>query len=147
MADIVRSAQAVWKGDLKNGSGSTSSDSGVLHQTPYSFNTRFGDQKGTNPEELIAAASAACFSMAFSNMLSGAGHTPTEIATKAHLTLSKTEAGFRLTKVHLETTGVVPGIDNSKFQELAENAKNGCPVSQLLKPGLQELTMNAILAS
>ncbi len=147
MADIVRSAQAEWKGNLKNGSGTTSSDSGVLSKTPYSFKTRFENEKGTNPEELIAAASAACFSMAFSNMLSEAGHTPTSVNTKASLSLSKTEAGPRLTKIHLTTTGVVPGIDNAKFQELAEKAKNGCPVSQLLKPGLQELTLQATLKS
>ncbi len=146
MADIIRSAEAVWRGDLKSGKGETSTDSGTLSQTPYSFHTRFGDGvNGTNPEELIASASASCFSMAFSKMLSEAGHVPTEVRTAAALTMAKTDAGFKLARIHLKTVGVVPGIDEETFRSLAEKAKNGCPVSQLLKPGLEALTLEASL--
>ena len=147
MIEILRSAEAVWRGDLKGGQGSTTTETKVLKEVPYSFKTRFeNDQKGTNPEELIAAAHASCFSMAFANMLSGAGHAPQEIHTKAVLTLAKTDAGFKITKIRLETTGKVDGLDDAAFQATAEKAKNGCPVSQLLKPGLEELTLQASLA-
>ncbi len=146
MIQIERSAEAVWRGDLKNGQGTTSTETGVLREVPYSFKTRFdNDKQGTNPEELIAAAHAACFSMAFSNMLSTAGHAPREIRTTARLTLAKTETGFKISKIRLETTGVVDGIDDATFQTTAGKAKEGCPVSQLLKPGLEEMTLKATL--
>jgi osmotically inducible protein OsmC len=144
--EIQRSAEAVWHGDLKSGQGTTSTETGVLREVPYSFKTRFeNDRQGTNPEELIAAAHASCFSMAFANMLSGAGHAPKEIKTRAVLTMKKVEAGFKLARVHLETTGRVDGLDEAAFQATAEKAKNGCPVSQLLKPGLEEMTLKATL--
>jgi lipoyl-dependent peroxiredoxin len=144
--DIQRSAEAVWRGDLKAGQGTTSTETGALRDVPYSFKTRFeNDRQGTNPEELIAAAHASCFSMAFSKMLADAGHAPREIRTRASITLARTEAGFKISKVRLETTGKVDGIDEATFQATAEKAKEGCPVSQLLKPGLQEMTLKATL--
>ena len=146
MIQIERSAEAVWRGDLKNGQGTTSTETGVLREVPYSFKTRFdNDKQGTNPEELIAAAHAACFSMAFSNLLSTAGHAPREIRTTARLTLAKTETGFKISKIRLEASGVVDGIDDATFQTTAEKAKEGCPVSQLLRPGLEEMTLKATL--
>jgi osmotically inducible protein OsmC len=144
--EIQRSAEAVWRGDLKSGQGTASTDTGVLREVPYSFKTRFeNDRQGTNPEELIAAAHAACFSMAFANMLGGAGHAPREIKTRAVLTMKKVEGGFKLARVHLDTTGRVDGLDAAEFQKTAEKAKDGCPVSQLLKPGLEEMTLKATL--
>jgi osmotically inducible protein OsmC len=143
---LKRSAKAVWRGDLQTGDGHTSTQSNVLKQTPYSFKTRFEeDRNGTNPEELIASASASCFTMAFSKMLSDSGHKPAELRTEATLTLEKTESGFKLSKIHLDTTGRVEGIDEQTFRQTAEKAKDGCPVSKLLKPGLDELTLNARL--
>jgi lipoyl-dependent peroxiredoxin len=146
MADIQRSAEAVWSGDLKSGQGSITTDTGVLKNTPYSFKTRFENEKqGTNPEELIAAAHASCFSMAFSKLLADGGHPPKEVRTKATLTFVKTDTGFKISKIHLDTTGKVDGIDQTAFQQTAEKAKEGCPVSRLLKPGLDELSMKATL--
>jgi osmotically inducible protein OsmC len=144
--NIERTAEAVWTGDLKNGRGTTSTETGALKEVPYSFKTRFENEKqGTNPEELIAAAHASCFSMAFSKMLADGGHLPREVRTKANLTLTRTDSGFRITKIRLETIGAVDGIDEATFQATAQKAKDGCPVSQLLKPGLAELTMTALL--
>jgi osmotically inducible protein OsmC len=144
--EIQRSAEAVWRGDLKSGQGSTTTETGALREVPYSFKTRFeNDRQGTNPEELIAAAHASCFSMAFANLLTGAGHAPREIRTKAVLTMVKVEGGFKLSKVHLDTTGRVDGLDQAAFQQTAEKAKEGCPVSRLLKPGLDEITLKATL--
>jgi osmotically inducible protein OsmC len=144
--NIERTAEAVWTGDLKNGRGTTSTETGALKEVPYSFKTRFENEKqGTNPEELIAAAHASCFSMAFSKMLADGGHPPREVRTKANLTLTRTDSGFRITKIRLETIGAVDGIDEATFQATAQKAKDGCPVSQLLKPGLAELTMTALL--
>src|SRR5207245_594618 len=112
--EIRRSAEAIWTGDLKSGQGMTSTDSGVLKNTPYSFKTRFENEKqGTNPEELIAAAHASCFSMAFSKILADAGHPPKEVRTRATLTFIKTDAGFKISKIHLDTTGMVDGIDQA----------------------------------
>jgi osmotically inducible protein OsmC len=146
MIEILRSAEAVWRGDLKSGQGSTSTETRVLNDVPFSFKTRFeNERKGTNPEELIAAAHASCFSMALANQLTGAGHAPTEIRTKAVLTLAKTDGGFKISKIRLETAVQVGGLDEAGFQATAEKAKNGCPVSQLLKPGLEELTLKATL--
>ncbi len=146
MIQIERSAQAVWHGNLMTGQGTTSTETGALRDMPYSFKTRFeNDKQGTNPEELIAAAHASCFSMAFSKLLADGGHPPREIRTKATLVMVKTDTGFKLSKIRLETTGAVDGLDDAAFQKTAEMAKNGCPVSQLLKPGLDEMTLQATL--
>ena len=138
-----RSASAVWHGGLKDGKGTISTQSGVLKDTQYSFSTRFENGVGTNPEELIAAAHAGCFSMAFSGQLTAAELPPTSIETTAVVTLEKTDAGFTVTKIHLTTKAVVPGIDKAKFDELAKNAKEGCPISRLLKAA--EITLDATL--
>jgi len=140
---MVRKASAVWKGSLKEGKGTISSDSGVLSNTPYSFSTRFENAKGTNPEELIAAAHAGCFTMALSAQLGNAGITPESLETTASLTLDKLEAGWTITKVHLDVAARIPGVDKAAFDKAAENAKAGCPVSRLLKA---EITMTARLA-
>lgn len=141
MAAIQRTATGTWKGDLRSGSGEIATISGVLHGAPFTFATRFENAKGTNPEELIAAAHAACFSMAFANYLSEQGHQPEEISTQATISL---EAGL-INKMHLSTTGRVPGVDAESFKRLAEKAEKKCPVSNLLRPGL-EITLNAVLA-
>ena len=142
MASIERTATSVWKGDLKGGSGTIDATSGVLNQTPFTFATRFENAKGTNPEELIAAAHAACYSMAFANYLSGKGHSPEEISTRATITLE----GTSITKMHLETQGRVPGLDAEEFKTLADEAEKACPVSNLLRSGLQ-ISLNASLMS
>ena len=139
---MVRKASAVWKGSLKEGKGTISSDSGVLSNTPYSFSTRFENAKGTNPEELIAAAHAGCFTMALSAQLGTAGITPESLETTASLTLDKLDAGWTITKVHLDVAARIPGVDKAAFDKAAENAKAGCPVSRLLKA---EITMTARL--
>ena len=138
-----RSASAVWQGGLKDGHGKISTQSGVLKDTQYSFSTRFENGIGTNPEELIAAAHAGCFSMALSGQLTGAELPPTSIETTAVVTLEKTDAGFTVTKIHLTTKATVPGIDEAKFHELATKAKEGCPISRLLKAA--EITLDAQL--
>lgn len=130
---MKRGASAEWKGDLKGGKGSINTDSGVLKGTAYSFTTRFEEGvTGTNPEELVAAAHAACFSMAFSVQLSNAGFKVESVKTKATLTMEKLEAGWTTTEIHLDCVGKVPGADQAKFDELAEKAKAGCPISRLL---------------
>ncbi len=139
---MQRKASAVWKGGLKDGKGVVSSGSGVLSNTPYSFATRFESTPGTNPEELIAAAHAGCFSMALSAQLGSANLTPSSIDTSATLTLEKLEAGWTITTVHLDVVGRVPGADNAAFQKAAENAKSGCPVSKVLNA---KITMSAKL--
>ncbi len=139
---IHRKASAVWQGDLKSGHGTISSESGVLDQSPYSFGTRFEQAKGTNPEELIGAAHAGCFSMAFSLNLAQAGFPPDRVATEATVSFDKTEAGFTITAIHLDVHAKVPGIDQAKFEECAKAAKAGCPVSRVLKA---EITMSAVL--
>jgi len=141
---MQRKASAVWRGGLKDGQGTVSTDSGVLKQTPYSFSTRFENQPGTNPEELIAAAHAGCFSMALSAQLGNAGMTPESIETTATLTLEKTDAGFTITAIHLDTQARVPGADRGKFEECANNAKAGCPVSRVLNA---KISMNATLVA
>ena len=133
MAAIIRTARAEWQGTGKEGKGTLTAPSGVLSATPYGFNTRFGDQKGTNPEELIAAAHAGCFSMALAFALTGAGFTPTRIATSAAVTLEPEGAGFKISKSALKLEATVPDIDRAQFQKIAEEAKAGCPVSKLLK--------------
>lgn len=139
---MQRKASAIWQGGLKDGKGSVSSASGVLSHTPYSFTTRFENTPGTNPEELIAAAHAACFSMALSAQLGAANLTPTSIETAATLTMEKLDAGWTITAVHLDVVGRVPKADQAAFQKAAENAKSGCPVSKVLKANI---TMNAKL--
>ena len=141
---MVRKASAIWKGSLKEGKGTISTDSGVLSSTPYSFSTRFEDAKGTNPEELIAAAHAGCFTMALSAQLGNAGITPESLETTASLTLEKLEVGFTITKIHLDVAARIPGADKAAFDKAAEAAKAGCPVSRVLKA---EITMSARLES
>ena len=139
---MQRKASAVWQGGLKDGKGSISTDSGVLKQTQYSFSTRFENGVGTNPEELLAAAHAGCFTMALSAQLGSAGITPESLETTASLTLDKLDAGWTITKVHLDVAARIPGVDKAAFDKAAENAKAGCPVSRLLKA---EITMTARL--
>ena len=137
-----RKGSAEWKGGLKDGQGTLSSESGVLNGVNYSFAKRFGDQAGTNPEELIGAAHAACFSMAFSAQLGEAGFTPEYIRTTSTVTLEKTDGGFGITRVHLVTNAKVPGADKAAFETAAGNAKAGCPVSKLFNA---QITMDATL--
>ncbi len=139
---MQRKASAVWKGGLKDGKGAVSSTSGVLSNTPYSFVTRFENSPGTNPEELIAAAHAACFSMALSAQLGAANLTPSSISTTATLTLEKLETGWTITAVHLDVVGNVPGADAAAFHKAAGDAKTGCPVSKVLNA---KITMDAKL--
>ena len=139
---MQRKASAVWKGGLKDGKGTVSSASGVLANTPYSFTTRFENAPGTNPEELIAAAHAACFSMALSAQLGGANLTPESINTSATLTMEKFEAGWAITAVHLDVVAKVPGASAEAFNTVAQNAKAGCPVSKVLNA---KITMDAKL--
>ena len=129
---------------MKDGKGTVTSQSGVLKETQYSFSTRFEDGIGTNPEELIAAAHAGCFTMALSGQLGAAGMTAESIDTVATLTMEKTDAGFTITAMHLDVTAKIPGADAQKFQQAAQNAEKGCPVSRVLKA---DITMDAKLAS
>lgn len=137
-------ASAVWKGGLKDGLGHINANSGVLQDVPYSFKTRFEGADGTNPEELIGAAHAGCFSMALSMILGDAGFMPESIATEATVTLEKKDGAFTITKVHLDVTARVPGASDEAFQEAAENAKAGCPVSRLLNA---DISMEARLSA
>lgn len=130
---IHKHGSAHWSGDIKRGKGTVSTESGVLNQQPYGFNTRFEGEKGTNPEELIGAAHAACFSMALSLMLGEAGYTADSIDTTADVSLDKTDGGFAITKVALKSKVTVPGISPQQFDGIIQKAKAGCPVSQLLK--------------
>ena len=130
---IHKHGSAHWSGDIKRGKGTVSTESGVLNQQPYGFNTRFEGEKGTNPEELIGAAHAACFSMALSLMLGEAGYTADSIDTTADVSLDKTDGGFAITKVALKSKVTVPGIAPQQFNGIIQKAKAGCPVSQLLK--------------
>lgn len=139
-----RKASAHWQGGLKDGKGTISTESGVLKTTQYSFSTRFENGIGTNPEELIAAAHAGCFSMALSGQLGNAGLTATSIDTSATVTMEKTDAGFTVTKVHLDLIAKIPGADKAAFEQAAANAKAGCPISRLLKA---EITLDAKLES
>ncbi|EMI4479366.1 OsmC family protein [Enterobacter hormaechei] len=130
---IHKHGSAHWSGDIKRGKGTVSTESGVLNQQPYGFNTRFEGEKGTNPEELIGAAHAACFSMALSLMLGEAGYNADSIDTTADVSLDKTDSGFAISKVVLQSKVTVPGIDPQQFDGIIQKAKAGCPVSQLLK--------------
>ncbi len=140
---MKRKASAVWKGGLKDGTGKMSSDSGVLADTQFSFSTCFENGVGTNPEELIAAAHAGCFSMALSAELEKAELTPESISTNSTLTFEKTDAGFTITRIHLDVIATVPDADADTFAKIAEGAKGGCPVSRVLNA---EITMDAKLA-
>jgi len=133
-------ASAVWQGGLKDGKGEVSAASGVLSSTPYSFATRFEGQKGTNPEEMIAAAHSSCFAMAFSAQLGEAGITPKRIDASAVVTLEKTDGGFAVTSSHLAFTVQAPGANRAAVEKAAENAKGGCPISKLLNT---KITMEA----
>ena len=141
---MIRKASAVWKGSLKEGKGTISSDSGVLTNTQYSFSTRFENGKGTNPEELIAAAHAGCFTMALSAQLGNAGITPDSLETSATVSLEKLDSGWTVTKIHLDVVGKIPGNDKAAFEKAAKEAEVGCPISKLLKAA--EITMTARLA-
>ncbi|MGV3508655.1 MAG: OsmC family protein [Sphingobacteriaceae bacterium] len=132
---MIRRSSAVWNGTGKEGKGTLTSTSGVLSNTPYSFSTRFESEDGktgTNPEELIAAAHAGCFAMALSFQLAGAGFTPSELKTEAAVKIEQSEGGFSITSIQLNLTGSVPGISEEQFLELANAAKEGCPVSKAL---------------
>ena len=139
---IKKNGSAVWKGTLKEGKGTISTETGVLKDEPYGFNTRFEGKKGTNPEELIAAAHASCFSMAFSLVLGEHNLTPDEISTTATVSLEQKDGGFAITKSHLVMTAKIPGADEATFRKAAEAAKVGCPVSKLLNA---EITLDAKL--
>jgi lipoyl-dependent peroxiredoxin len=139
---MVRKASAEWRGGLKDGKGTVSMESGALSNAAYSFGTRFENAKGTNPEELIAAAHAGCFSMALSAELGKAGITPESIRTTAAVTLEKVGEGFSVTASHLDVTARIPGVDRAAFQKAAEGAKSGCPISKLLNA---KITMDAKL--
>lgn len=131
-----RKASAVWQGGLKDGKGTLSTESGVLQQTQYSFSTRFENGAGTNPEELLAAAHAGCFTMALSAQLGNAGMTATKLETTCTITLEKLPDGFTITKSHLDLVAHIPGADRAKFDTAVSNAEKGCPVSRLFKAGI-----------
>ena len=141
---MKRNAQAEWRGGLKDGRGTISTDSGVLESAQYSFSTRFEEGRGTNPEELIAAAHAGCFSMALSGQLGNAGLVAESIKTTAGVKLEKTDAGFTITEVHLDVAARVPGATQEQFDTAANNAKAGCPVSRVLNANI---TLEARLES
>ncbi len=139
---MQRKGSAIWQGDLKTGKGTVSTDSGVLSQTQYSFSTRFENGKGTNPEELIAAAHAGCFTMALSAQLGNAGLTPDKLETTATVTFDKLEPGWTVTKILLDVKGKVPKADKAAWEKATEAAKTGCPISRLLNT---TITMQAKL--
>lgn len=139
---IKRKASAVWNGTLKEGRGTISTGSGLLVDAQYSFGTRFEEGKGTNPEELVAAAHSGCFSMALSAQLTNAGTPPERVATSATVSMDKTDAGFTVTAVHLDVVAKVPGATPESFEKAANDAKTGCPISRLLNA---EITMTAKL--
>ena len=139
---MIRTASAIWKGTLKEGKGTISTDSGVLSGTPYSFSTRFENAKGTNPEELVAAAHAGCFTMALSAELGKVNMTAESLETTATLTMEKLDVGFTVTKIHLDVNASIPNADKAAFEAAAQQAEKGCPISRLLKA---EITMTAHL--
>lgn len=145
MAQIQRTAQAVWHGDSRSGNGSFSTESGAISDQPYTWKMRFADEPGTNPEEMIAAAHAACFSMALASGLKKAGYTADTLTTRAVLTMEQEEIGWTVRRILLEVEGRVPGIDEAAFRKSAEDAKKNCPISRLLSPGLQGIDLEAVL--
>ncbi|SFG46410.1 OsmC family protein [Sulfitobacter dubius] len=142
MASIVKSGNAKWEGSLKEGKGHVSTESGVLSDQPYGFNTRFEGKEGTNPEELIGAAHASCFSMALSMILGESDLTPDSIETKAEVHLEEKDGGFHVPKVHLTVEAKIPGASQEDFEKAAKTAKENCPISKLLTA---EITMDAKL--
>ena len=145
MPEIKREGRAVWKAGLKDGSGTTSSQSGFLKDLPYSVPSRFESAKGSNPEEMIAAAHASCYSMMLSKILGDQNKTAQQISTTATLTMRMDASGPKITGIHLVTEATVPGMDAAAFKKAADEAKEKCPVSVLLKPGLESLTLDARL--
>jgi osmotically inducible protein OsmC len=145
MADIERKGEAHWSGDLRTGSGKTSTGSGILHDVAYSVPSRFENAKGTNPEEMIAAAHASCFSMMLAKILGDMKKTPRDIVTKATLTLGQRGGGWKITTVHLDTEANGEGIDEATLKTAADQAKEQCPVSVLLKPGLESISLTVRL--
>jgi len=141
---MIKKASAIWKGGIKDGGGTISTETGVLKDAPYGFKSRFENGKGTNPEELLGAAHAGCFSMALSLILGEAGMTAEKIETQAAVTLEKVGDGFSITASHLDVKAKIPGADPAKFQEAANKAKAGCPLSKVLNA---KITMNATLES
>ena len=139
---MKKTASAHWQGGIKDGKGTISTQSGALKSAPYGFNTRFEDQPGTNPEELLGAAHAGCFTMALSKELGEAGMTAESIDTQADVTLDKSSGGFAITAVHLTLKARIPGADRTAFEHAVESAKNGCPVSKVLNA---EITLEAVL--
>src|SRR5919202_629746 len=139
---MKRSARAVWKGGLQDGKGTVSTDSGALSNTPYTYKMRFENEKGTNPEDLVAAAHAACFSMALSLFLGQAGMTAQSIETKATVSLDQVDGGFAVTSSHLQTSVAIPNADKAAFDKAVETAKSGCPISKLLNA---KITLDAKL--
>ena len=139
---MKRNGSAEWKGGIRDGKGTVSTESGILNQTQYSFTSRFEDGQGTNPEELIAAAHAGCFSMAFSAQLEKEGLKANSIKTTATVTLEKSEGGFSIPSIHLKVVGIVPDVDHATFNKIANSAKEGCPVSKLMNA---KITMDATL--
>ncbi len=140
---MIRKAKAVWRGTGRAGNGDLSTDSGVLAKTPYSFKTRFENERGTNPEELIAAAHAGCFTMALAFQLQGAGFTPVELSTEAAVSLDPEGSGFRISRSALTLRANVPNLDQATFARLAKDAEQNCPVSKVLRA---EITLDAQLA-
>jgi osmotically inducible protein OsmC len=145
MADIKREGRAVWKGGLKDGQGTTSTGSGFLKDVQYSVPSRFESGKGTNPEELIAAAHASCFSMMLAKILGDQNKTAQQISTTATLTMRMDTSGPKITSIDLVTEAQVPGMDDAAFQKAADEAKQKCPISVLLKPGLENVSLRASL--
>jgi len=145
-AEIKRTAQAVWKGDSRSGEGRMSSASGALKDTRYSYSTRFEGEPGTNPEELVAAAHAGCFSMAFASALNRKGHPPERLETQATCIMTRPEgaSGWRITKMVLEVQGKVAGVDQAVFEQTAHEAERGCPISNALNPAI-EIELHATL--
>lgn len=130
---VTKKASAQWSGGIKSGKGTLTTESGALKTQPYGFNTRFEGAPGTNPEELLAAAHSGCFTMALSKIIEEAGSTAEDLQTTAHVTLEKKGEGFEITAIHLDLSGKVPGMDQKRFQECADKAKENCPVSKLFK--------------
>lgn len=139
---MIRKAHAVWRGTGRDGAGDLTTESGVLSETPYSFKTRFENQRGANPEELLAAAHAGCFTMALAFQLQGAGYTPTELTTEAAVSLDQDGPGFRITKSALTLTAEVPGLDKETFDKLASEAEKNCPLSKVINA---QITLSATL--
>ncbi len=139
---MIRKAKAAWRGTGRDGDGDLTTDSGVLSETPYSYKTRFENEKGTNPEELLAAAHAGCFTMALAFQLQQAGYTPSELVTEAAVSLEPDGAGFRITRSALTLSADVPGLDKATFDQLAGAAEKNCPVSRVLNA---EITLEATL--